>query len=76
MKQMDFKTERILHAYIDNELEPQAKRRLLIQLENDQRISARACELQRTKEWVKFSFEGESARTRTLPGLQWRLRHT
>ena len=73
---MDFKTERILHAYVDNELEPQAKSRLLIQLENDQRIRARACELQRTKEWVKFSFEGESARTRTLPGLQWRLRHT
>ena len=76
MKKMDFRTERILHAYVDNELEPQAKSHLLIQLENDERIRARACELQRTKEWIKFSFEGEAAQTRSLPGIQWRLRHT
>jgi len=76
VKKMDFRIERILHAYVDNELEPQAKSRLLIQLENDESIRTRACELQRTKEWVKFSFEGETARTRTLPGIQWRLRHT
>jgi intracellular sulfur oxidation DsrE/DsrF family protein len=73
---MDFKIERILHAYIDGELEPQAKSRLLIQMENNEAIRARACELQRTKEWVKSSFEGETAPTRTLPGIRWRLRHT
>lgn len=76
MSKMDFRIERILHAYIDGELDSQAKSRLLIQMENDEDTRTRACELQRTKEWVKFSFEGEKAPTRTLPGMHWRLRHT
>ncbi len=76
MKKLDFRVERILHAYVDDELEPQAKSRLLVKLENDEDIRTRACELQRTKEWVKCSFEGEAAPTRTMPGIQWRLRHT
>jgi intracellular sulfur oxidation DsrE/DsrF family protein len=73
---MDFRIERILHAYIDGELDPQSKSRLLIRMESDEDTRARACELQRTKEWVKASFEGETAPTRTLPGIHWRLRHT
>ncbi len=76
MNTMDFRIERILHAYIDGELDSQAKRRLLVQLENDESIRERACELQRTKEWVKFSFEGETAPTRSMPGSSWRFRPT
>lgn len=75
MRKTDFRIERILHAYIDGELDARTKRRLLVQMENDEHARARACELQRTKEWVKFSFEGEKAPTRTLPGINWRLRH-
>lgn len=74
MSKMDFKIECILHAYIDGELDQQEKSRLLIQMENDEETRARACELQRAKEWVKFSFEDETAPTRTLPGIHWRLR--
>ncbi len=75
MSKADFRIERILHAYVDGELDAKTKRRLLIQMENDESARARACELQRTKEWVRFSFEGEQAPTRTLPGINWRLRH-
>jgi len=71
-----FRIERILHAYVDGELDSQAKSRLLVQLENDDDIRTRTCELQRTKEWVKFSFEEETAPTQKLPGIHWRLRHT
>lgn len=76
MSKTDFRIERILHAYVDGELDARTKSRLLIQMENDEPARARACELQRTKEWVKFSFEVEKAPTRTLPGINWRLRHT
>ncbi|TCK18614.1 intracellular sulfur oxidation DsrE/DsrF family protein [Thiogranum longum] len=75
MSKTDFRIERILHAYVDGELDAQTKSRILIQMENDESARARACELQRTKEWVKFSFEGEKAPTRALPGINWRLRH-
>ncbi|VAW76593.1 hypothetical protein MNBD_GAMMA15-448 [hydrothermal vent metagenome] len=74
MKETDFRIERILHAYVDDELGPQEKSRLLVKLESDESIRDRACELQLTKEWIKCSFEGETAPTRTVPGLQHRLR--
>lgn len=76
MNKTDFRIERILHAYVDGELDSQEKSRFLLQLENNKDIRTRTCELQRTKEWVKFSFEGETAPTQTLPGIHWRLRHT
>ncbi len=76
MKKTDFRIERVLHAYVDDELDPLAKSRLLVKMENDESLRARACELQRTKEWVKCSFEGETAPTRTMPGIRWRLRQT
>ncbi len=71
MNQRDFRIERILHAYVDGELSAQEKSRLLVKMENDNSIRDRACSLQRTKEWVKFSFEHETAPTRSLP----RARH-
>lgn len=67
MNQQDFRIERILHAYVDGELSAQEKSRLLVKMENDSSIRDRACSLQRTKEWVKFSFEHETAPTRSLP---------
>ncbi len=68
MNKSDSRSERILHAFVDGELSKLEKSRLLIDMENDDAIRGRACELQRTKEWVKFSFEGETAPSRSLPG--------
>ncbi|HHJ17668.1 MAG TPA: hypothetical protein ENJ80_13330 [Gammaproteobacteria bacterium] len=67
MNKPDFRIERILHAFVDGELSKLEKSRLLVKMENDDAIRERACELRRTKEWVKFSFEGETAPTRSLP---------
>jgi intracellular sulfur oxidation DsrE/DsrF family protein len=67
MTEFDNRVERLLHAYVDGELSPPEKHRLLLRMEKDERIREQTCDLQRTKEWVKFSFEGESAPTRTLP---------
>jgi len=67
MNKHDFRIERILHAFVDGELSKLEKSRLLVKMENDDAIRERACELRRTKEWVKFSFEGETAPTRSLP---------
>jgi intracellular sulfur oxidation DsrE/DsrF family protein len=69
-----FRAERILHAYVDGELGLTEKRRMLSRLESDERSRKRVCDLQRTKEWVRSSFEGECAPTRTLPdsrGRKW-----
>lgn len=67
MTEGDFRIERIMHAYVDGELSPREKHRLLLRMEEDDRVREEICDLQRTKEWVKFSFEGETAPTRTLP---------
>lgn len=67
MIKSNFRIERILHAFVDGELSKLEKSRLLVKMENDDTIRERTCELRRTKEWVKFSFEGETAPTRTLP---------
>jgi len=67
MNRKDFRIERILHAYVDGELSTQEKSRLLVKMENDNSLRDRACSLQRTKEWVKFSYEHETAPTQSLP---------
>jgi len=67
-----FRAERILHAYVDGELSTRDKQRMLSRLETDERSRRRVCDLQRTKEWVRFSFEGEQAPTRTMPGTRRR----
>lgn len=77
MKDSGFRVERILHAYVDNELDHEDRRRTLLRIETDEAIGKQVCELQRTKEWVKFSFVDEKAPTRTLPkttGLGWNTR--
>jgi intracellular sulfur oxidation DsrE/DsrF family protein len=68
-----FRAERILHAYVDGELSTRDKQRMLSRLEADERSRRRVCELQRTKEWVRFSFEAEKAPTRTLPTSRRRI---
>lgn len=72
MNHSKFRAERILHAYVDGELSTRDKQRMLSRLEADERSRKRVCELQRTKEWVRFSFEGERAPTRTLPEARCR----
>ena len=67
MNHSKFRAERILHAYVDGELGKSEKQRMMLRLENDERSRKRVCDLQRTKEWVQFSFEGECAPTRQLP---------
>ncbi len=67
MTQPDFRIERVLHAYVDGQLGDEERRRLLYRLQADDDVRARICELRNTKEWVKFSFEGETAPTRSLP---------
>jgi len=67
MKDPEFRVDRILHAYVDNELGYDERRRTLLRIESDQRARHQVCDLRRTKEWVKFSFENEKAPTRTLP---------
>jgi intracellular sulfur oxidation DsrE/DsrF family protein len=68
-----FRAERILHAYVDGELSTSEKQRMLLRLETDERSRKRICDLQRTKEWVQFSFEGERAPTRHLPDSRHRV---
>lgn len=70
MSQDDFRIERILHAYVDGELNAPEKSRLLVKMENDNAIRERVCDLRRTKEWVMFSFEHETAPTRSLPSIR------
>jgi len=65
-----FRAERILHAYVDGQLGRREKQRTLLRLETDERSRKRVCELQRTKEWVQFSFEDERAPTRGLPDVR------
>ena len=75
MKSLDSKTDPLLHAYVDNELDTAERRHTLLQIETDPVVREQVCELQRTKDWVKFSFAGERAPTRTLPGngrSRWR----
>jgi len=67
-----FRAERILHAYVDGQLGRREKQRTLLRLESDERSRKRVCELQRTKEWVQFSFEDERAPTRELPDVRRR----
>jgi intracellular sulfur oxidation DsrE/DsrF family protein len=76
MSQQDFRIERILHAYVDGELSAPEKSRLLVKMENDETIRERVCDLRRTKEWVTFSFEHETAPTRTLPSIRQYFWHT
>ena len=74
MKDPEFRVEWILNAYVDNELDHDDRRRTLLRIETDEALGKQVCELQRTKEWVKFSFADEKAPTRTLPkttGLGW-----
>lgn len=63
----NYEAERILHAYVDNELEHEDRKRALLRIEADEVARRQVCELQRTKEWVKFSFAEERAPTRNLP---------
>ena len=67
MNHSKFRAERILHAFVDGELSMTEKRRMLSRLETDERSRNRVCDLQRTKEWVRSSFEGEFAPTRSVP---------
>lgn len=67
MNHTRFRAERILHAFVDGELSVSEKQRMLSRLEADERSRQRVCDLQRTKEWVRCSFEGEYAPTHTLP---------
>jgi len=68
-----FRAERILHAYVDGELDKAEKQRMMLRLEHDERSRNRICDLQRAKEWVQFSFEGERAPTRNLPDRRRRV---
>jgi intracellular sulfur oxidation DsrE/DsrF family protein len=49
--------EDLLHAYVDGELDTVARRRLLLEMESNSEVRRRICELQRIKEWVKYSYE-------------------
>ena len=68
MKQSGSELEHILHAYVDGELSQPEQRDLLVRMENDETLRERVCDLRNTKEWVKFSFDAETAPTRSLPG--------
>jgi intracellular sulfur oxidation DsrE/DsrF family protein len=68
MKQSGSELEHILHAYVDGELNQPEQRHLLVRMENDETLRERVCDLRNTKEWIKSSFEGETAPTRSLPG--------
>lgn len=67
MKNPDFKEDSMLNAYIDGELDKAESRRLLVTMGKEPEMRERVCELQRTKEWVKFSFAELVAPTRLLP---------
>lgn len=65
-----------LHAYIDGELDKTERQRLLLEVEHNADIRASLCELRNTKDWVQFAFEGETAPTRSLPGIARSPGHT
>ncbi len=60
-------SDRMLHAYVDGELSTGEKQSMLSRFESDPQCRQRVCDLQRTKEWVQFSFEDVRAPTRELP---------
>ncbi len=60
-------SDRMLHAYVDGELTTGEKQSMLSRFESDPQCRQRVCDLQRTKEWVQFSFEDVRAPTRELP---------
>ncbi len=70
MKESQYCSDRMLHAYVDGELSTGEKQAMLSQFESDPQCRRRVCDLQRTKEWVQFSFEGECAPTRELPAAR------
>lgn len=53
---------------VDGELSQPEQRHLLVRMENEETLRERVCDLRNTKEWVKFSFDAETAPTRSLPG--------
>ena len=68
MKHSGSELEHSLHAFVDGELDQPEQRDLLVRMENDQTLRERVCDLRNTKEWIKSSFEAETAPTRSLPG--------
>ena len=72
MKQSNPDIEQLLHAFVDGELDQAAKSRVLAMMQDDHSIRERVSELRNAKEWIKVSFEGEYAPTRTLPGERQR----
>ena len=74
MNTRDFRIERILHAYVDGELNTPEKSRLLVKMESEDAIRERVCDLHLIKEWVRFSFEHQTAPTRSLPHYRRRFR--
>lgn len=46
-----------LHAFIDGQLDPVGRKRLLAAMEADPQLREQVCELRRTKEWMHLAFE-------------------
>ena len=67
MTDSNLNTDDRLHAYIDGQLDKNARQRLLLEVEDNEDMRAQLCELRNTKDWVQFAFEGETAPTRSLP---------
>ena len=59
--------EQLLHAYVDGELGKADKLRVQAMMQEDESIRERVNELRNAKEWIKQSFAGECAPTRSLP---------
>lgn len=61
MTDQKFHDDSRLHAYIDGELDKSARRDLLVEMEDNEALRERICELRHVKEWVQFSFEDLTA---------------
>ncbi|MCK9530241.1 MAG: zf-HC2 domain-containing protein [Gammaproteobacteria bacterium] len=61
----------LLQAYVDGQLDPTDRARVLEQLEHDPALREAACELHRIKEAVRCAFENPPAAPRTPVRRQW-----
>ncbi len=67
MTDSELSKDEALNAYVDGELDKASRQRLLLEIEGNEEVRARLCELRNTKDWVQFAFEGETAPSRSLP---------
>lgn len=60
-------SDNLLHAFVDEQLQGNAREQLLSAMEEDTDLRERICTLYRTKEWVNLAFEGVHALPHPLP---------